>query len=300
MHELAGKTALISGGAEGIGLALAKAFGGLGMNIVVADIEAEAIDRAASQLSDAGVNFHTVLMDVAIREDWQRTVDTALSTYGAIHMLVNNAGVGGGMGAVGNLDESGWRWAIDVNLMGVVYGVEAVIPVMKSQGEPGWLINVASMAGMSGVPMAGSYTATKAAVVALTEAWAVELASSDIHVSVLAPAFVKTRIHQSYRNRQARYAMTTKPGPDVMKLAAGSANAVENGIPVEQLAERVLEALAAKELYIFTHPHYRQVTDARSAAIAKAFEHAASSPVVAGVSEIPRMAGFTDNLVSPE
>lgn len=295
MEQLAGKTAIISGGAEGIGLALAKAFGALGMNIVIADIEANALSRASVQLDSAGIQYRAVEMDVALREDWLRTAEEALAAFGAVHMLVNNAGVGGGMGALGNLDETGWRWAIDVNLMGVVYGADVVVPLMRQHGEPAWLINVASMAGMSGVPMAGSYTATKAAVVALTEAWAFELANSAIHVSVLAPAFVKTRIHQSHRNRQPRYAPTAMPGPDVMKLAKGSAQAVENGIPVEQVAERVLEALAAGETYIFTHPNYRVVTDGRCAALSRAFESAAKSAAVKDVSEVPMVQGFTND-----
>ena len=295
MLELAGKTAVISGGADGIGLALAKAFGGFGMNIVIADIEAASIECAVAQLTEAGIAHIAVEMDVAIREDWARTASAATERFGDIHMLVNNAGVGGGMGALGNLDESGWRWALDVNLMGVVYGADTFVPLMRAHGGPAWLINVASMAGMSGVPMAGSYTATKAAVVALTEAWAVELADTAINVSVLAPAFVKTRIHQSHRNRQPRYAMAHAPGPELMKLAQGTSKAVENGIPVEMLAERVLEALEAGETYIFTHPKYRAVTDQRSAAIAGAFDRAEASPVVGDVGELPMVLGFVDS-----
>lgn len=293
--QLKGKTAVISGGAEGIGLALARALGGLGMNIVLADIEAPALAKAEASLNEAGVPVHAVEMDVAIRDDWRRTADEATARFGAVHLLLNNAGVGGGMGALGNLDESGWRWALDVNLMGVVYGADTFVPLMKAHGEPAWLINVASMAGMAGVPLAGSYTATKAAVVALTEAWSVELANTPIHVSVLAPAFVKTRIHQSHRNRQPRYAPTVMPGPEVMQMAKGSTHAVENGISADLLAERVLEALTAGETYIFTHPKYRSVTDQRYAAINAAFESAANSPLVADVAETPMSGGFIDN-----
>lgn len=295
MQEFMGKTAIISGGAEGIGLALSKGLGALGMNIVVADIEAKALARAGQRLSELGVEHCTIEMDVAIRDDWLRTAALAEKRFGDIHMLINNAGVGGGMGALGNLDESGWRWAIDVNLMGVVYGADTVVPLMKKHGEQAWLVNVASMAGMAGVPMAGSYTATKAAVVALTEAWSMELAASAIHVSVLAPAFVKTRIHQSHRNRQSRYAATIAPGPEVMRLAKGSATAVENGIDTELLVARVLEALAARERYIFTHPKYRLVTDDRSHNIAQAFTAAAVSPVVKDVAEAPMVMGFVDD-----
>ncbi len=294
MLNLEGKTAVISGGAEGIGLSLARTFGGLGMNIVLADIEAGPLARATAGLEAAGITVCPVEMDVALREDWERTAAVTAETFGKVHMLVNNAGVGGGMGAIGNLDESGWRWAIDVNLMGVVYGAEAFVPAMKAHGEDAWVINVASMAGMAGVPLAGSYTATKAAVVALTEAWAGELAGTSVRVSVLAPAFVKTRINESHRNRQARYAPTVMPGPEVMEMAKGASMAVANGIDPDVLSARVLEALEAGELYIFTHPKYRSVTDQRFGAITAAFESAAVSPAVKDVAEVPMSGGFRD------
>jgi NAD(P)-dependent dehydrogenase (short-subunit alcohol dehydrogenase family) len=207
-------------------------------------------------------------------------------------MLINNAGVSGGIGGLETLDDSGWRWTIDVNLMGVVYGANTFVPHMKGHGEASWLINVASMAGMGGVPMAGAYTATKAAVVALTEAWALELADSAIRVSVLAPAFVRTRIHQSYRNRQARYAPTIEPTPDVVQIARSTSKAVENGIDPALLSARVLEAIEQGELYIFTHPNYRAVTEHRSKAVADAFGSAADSPLLQEVLEQPMSFGF--------
>lgn len=283
MDKFAGKTAVISGGAAGIGLNLAKTLGTQGMNIVLADIEAEPLEQARQQLGDLGIAVHAVLMDVALRQDWERTRDEALARFGQIHMLVNNAGVSGGVGAIETLDDPGWRWTIDVNLMGVVYGANVMVPVIKQQGEPGWLLNVASMAGMGGVPYAGAYTATKAAVVAMTEAWALELKDSPIHVSVLAPAFVKTRIHQSYRNRQPRYASDATPGPDVINVAKTTSKAVENGIDPDIVSQRVLEGLASGELYIFTHPDYRAVTDHRSEAVSAAFTRAGSSPLLQDV-----------------
>jgi NAD(P)-dependent dehydrogenase (short-subunit alcohol dehydrogenase family) len=295
MEQLRGKTAVISGGGDGIGFALAQTFGDLGMNIVIADIEKPALERAEETLKDAGVPVLAIEMDVALQDDWRRVAELAQEHFSNIHMLVNNAGVGGAMGAIGNLDDAGWRWAIDVNLMGVVYGAETFVPLMKAHGEKSWLINVASMAGMAGVPLAGSYTATKAAVVALTEAWSLELSDSNISVSVLAPAFVKTRIHQSHRNRQPRYASTVSPGPELLDMAKGLTWAVEHGISPALLCARVLEALEAGETYIFTHPLYRSVTDSRSAAIAQAFESAAASPSVGDVKEQPMAGGFKEH-----
>lgn len=280
MKELSGKTAVISGGADGIGLCLAKALGHAGMNIVIADIETAQLGLAEQQLLAAGIPVLAVEMDVAIKSDWDRTALAASERFGKVHMLINNAGVSGGIGAIETLDDPGWRWTIDVNLMGVVYGANVFVPLMKQHGEQGWLINVASIAGMAGAPMGGAYTATKAAVVALSEAWLQELQSDNIHVSVLAPAFVKTRIHKSYRNRQARYASDAQPTPDVLKLAEITTQAVENGIDVDIVGQRVLEALKSREFYIFTHPNYQAVTDARSGDVAEAFQHAADSPLL--------------------
>ena len=283
MQEFKGKTAVITGGADGIGLNLATTLGAAGMNIVLADIETEQLAVAEKALQQADIPVLAVEMDVALLEDWQRTAQVATERFGAVHVLVNNAGVSGGIGAIETLDEPGWRWTIDVNLMGVVYGANVFVPLMKQHGEPSWLINVASMAGMAGAPLGGAYTATKAAVVALSEAWFEELKGSNIQVSVLAPAFVKTRIHQSYRNRQPRYATDVPPTPDVLKVAKVTTEAVNNGIDVGIVGRRVLEAMTAGELYIFTHPSYRLVTDHRSAVIASAFDKAAASPELQGV-----------------
>ena len=294
MLDFSGRTAVISGAADGIGLSLAETLGARGMNIVLADIEAPRLAAARDRLAAAGIAVHAVEMDVALREDWARTGREAQERFGNVHMLINNAGVSGGIGAIGAMDDAGWRWTIDVNLMGVVYGAEEFVPAMKAHGEDAWLINVASMAGMGGVPLAGAYTATKAAVVALTEAWSLELSNSNIHVSVLAPAFVKTRIHESYRNRQARYAPQVEPTPEVIQVARGTAKAVQNGIDPALLSARVIEGLENRELYLFTHPNYKPVTDHRSAAVAGAFTRAGESPLLQDLLEQPMSFGFYD------
>lgn len=285
MQAFAGKTAVISGGASGIGLQLARSFGASGARVVIADIDAAQLDIALASLRTDGVEAHAVQADVALREDWARVAEETLAHFGAVHILINNAGVSGGIGSVDTLDEAGWRWAIDVNLMGVVYGANTFVPLMRQHGEQAWLVNVASMAGMGGVPYAGAYTATKAAVVALSEAWAEELAGQNIHVSVLAPAFVRTDIHTSERNRQARYASATALNDDVRQVVAATSAAVNSGIEPEIVGRRVLEAMAAREFYIFTHPHYRKVTAKRAAMIATAFERAAESPHLADLGD---------------
>ena len=136
----------------------------------------------------------------------------------------------------------GWRWAVDVNLMGVVYGGMAIVPLIKAHGEGGWIINVASMAGHLGLPMGGAYTATKFAVVGLSESWAVEFAEADIHVSVLCPGFVKTRIHESQRNRPQRYTSENMQKSTTESKELAIKQYVESGMPAELVGRRVVEA----------------------------------------------------------
>lgn len=286
MSNFAGKTALISGGAEGIGLSIARALGKQGMQIVLGDIDAEQLKVAQQILEEEGIAVHTVKMDVTLSKDWQRFADQALQHFGSVHMLVNNAGVGGGTGPLEQVDDKSWHWVNDVNLDGVLYGARTLVPLIKQHGEGGWLLNVASMAGMMGVPFAGAYTATKSAVVALSESWHQELRRHQIHVSVLCPAFVKTRIHLSDRNRQPSYQSTdekTPPNDKQLAAAAHMQTVVENGLAVEVVGERVVEALKAGELYIFTHPNYRAVVQQRFHAIDAAFERAAASPLLAHI-----------------
>ncbi|HAZ81038.1 MAG TPA: oxidoreductase [Porticoccaceae bacterium] len=280
MSDFAGKTAVISGGAQGIGLSIATALGEQGMNIVLADIDQENLQKAALELQARGVSVLTVILDVADEVQWQVVGQQAVERFGKVHMVVNNAGVGGDSGSIESQNKNGWQWVLDVNLMGVVYGAKAIVPLIKQHGEGGWVINVASMAGMTGVPYSGAYTATKAAVVALSESWAGELERKGIRVSVLCPAFVQTRIYDSERNRPEQY---QSDDWDIMTESSFSKRAkhlVENGIEVSIVGKRVVEALNAGELYIFTHPNYRPFMQQQSAAIDAAFERAEKSPLL--------------------
>lgn len=282
-NEFTGKTAVISGAAGGIGLAIAEVLGQQGMNLVMCDIDAKTLDAASHGLRDKGLNVLACQLDVTDYTQWEDVVTQAKDTFGNVHMVVNNAGVGGIPGKIEDTEHETWRWVLDVNVMGVLYGTQACVPAIKAHGEGGWVLNVASMAGMLGMPYAGAYCASKAAVVSMTESWAAELAPKNIHVSVLCPAFVKTRIHESHRNRQGKYAVAEGNRQDKEKLKAGAnaaTVAVESGIPPSMLAERVLEALKSKQTYIYTHPNYRKVTSGRAKAIDHAFVDAENSPVV--------------------
>lgn len=282
-NEFAGKTAIISGGAGGIGFALAEEFGQLGMKIVIADIDQQQLAVAEQKLKDANIQVLSCPLDVTNYQQWEETVAAAEAKFGDIHMLVNNAGVGGIPGSIEETKLETWKWVMDVNVMGVVNGTQAVGPSMKRHRQGGWIINVASMAGMNGVPYSGAYAASKAAVVSMSESWAAELKKYNIAVSALCPAFVQTRIHESLRNLQPEYKSVKEDAASKAKSGNGVNKAkalVESGIPTSVLAKRVVEALKSGQAYIFTHPNFRAPIAYRSSLLDAAFADAENSPVV--------------------
>ena len=203
MQDLNGKTAFVTGGASGIGLALARAFVGQGMAVMLADIEAKVLDTAVAELKATGGRVAGVVCDVADPASVEAAAQAAFAQFGKVHIVCNNAGVA----ASGSLDPislSDWRWVMDVNLMGVVHGVAAFLPHIRAHGEGGHFVNTASIAGMMSTMGFSPYTASKFAVVGASEGLAQQLADDNIGVSILCPAFVRTRIHQSGRNRQCR------------------------------------------------------------------------------------------------
>lgn len=283
MTQFAGKTAVISGGAEGIGFSIAKALGDEKMNIVLTDIDKENLEKATLELESAGVPVLAVALNVADEAQWQEVAERAVARFGKVHMVVNNAGVTGDAGTIEEQNAKGWQWALEVNLMGVVYGAKVMVPLIKEHGEGGWVVNVASMAGFGGIPYGGVYNATKSAVVALSESWATELTDHGIGVSVLCPGFVQTRIHESHRNRPAQYQSDGANSTASNPMALKAKQLVENGIDASIVGKRLVEALNAGEMYIFTHASYRSVIQKRFGAIDAAFESAAQSPLLQNI-----------------
>ena len=278
MQDLSGKVAFITGGASGIGLSMAQAFGAEGMAVMLADIEPAALEQAVAGLRERQIRAEGVVADVASRASVQAAAEATIAAFGKVHVVCNNAGVGAG-GPFGTVTPSDWDWVIDVNLKGVVYGMEAFAPLIEAHGEGGHFVNTASLAGMVSPPGMEPYCATKFAVVAMSEGWAQQLAPKNIGVSVLCPGFVKTRINESRRNRQASYGPDERapPPPDAPP------SRVLTGIPVEPVGRRVVEAVKANELYVFTHPGTRASVAARFAQILAAFDAADASPALAGV-----------------
>ena len=280
MFKFEGRTAVISGGAEGIGLSIAKALGEQKMNIVLADIDEKNLLKSTAELESLGIPVLAALLDVADEMQWKSVAEKAVERFGKVHMVVNNAGVGGDSGPIENQETEGWQWALGVNLMGVVYGAKVMTPLIKDHGEGGWILNVSSMAGMGGVPYSGVYTASKAAVVALSESWAAELKDKRIGVSVLCPAFVQTRIYDSERNRPDKYKSENYQIENESSFSKQTKQMVKDGIDVSIVGKRVVEAINHGELYIFTHPNYRQVNQQRFNGIDEAFARSAQSPLL--------------------
>lgn len=278
MKSMSGKVAFITGGASGIGLAMARAFGREGMKVMIADIEETRLARAVEDLEASQVTAAGVLCDVADRGDVRKAALATIAAFGKVHVVCNNAGVGAG-GPIEEVPERDWDWIVDVNLKGVVHGTEVFTPLIASHGEGGHFVNTASMAGMISPPGMEPYNATKFAVVAMSEGWRQQLQPRGIGVSVLCPGFVKTEIWNSGRNKPSRYGA---------KGAAAAADSpgrqlVESGIDPMVLAVRVIECVKADELYIFTHADLRGAVEARFAGIMAGFDSAAKSAALAGV-----------------
>jgi NAD(P)-dependent dehydrogenase (short-subunit alcohol dehydrogenase family) len=278
MRELTGKTAFVTGGASGIGLALGRAFAQAGMRVMLADIEADALAAAVESLRDLGPEVRGVPCDVADPDSVEHAAKASFAAFGNVHVVCNNAGVGGGSG-IDNIALETWRWVLDVNLMGVLHGIAAFLPHLRAHGEGGHIVNTASMAGMNSGLGFSAYSASKFAVVNISEGLAMQLKPLGIGVTVLCPGFVRTRIWESGRNRQRRYgpALTPDPASPAGLLAAHLAERGQAGLDPSDAAAQVLTAIREDELYVFTHhdADWRAELEQRFTAILAAMDKAA-------------------------
>ena len=273
MRELAGKTAFVTGGASGIGLALGAAFAQAGMKVMLADIEAGALAEAVKSLQDFAPNVRGVACDVADPISVERAAKASYQAFGNVHVVCNNAGVAAA-GGIDNISLDNWRWVLDVNLMGVLHGIRTFLPHIRAHGEGGHIVNTASMAGMNSGLGFSPYVASKFAVVGISEGLATQLKPFGIGVSVLCPSFVRTRIDGSGRNRPERYgaAQTPDPASPAGLLLAQLAERIQCGLDPSDVAARVLAAIREDELYVFTHPEMRGRVEDRFAAILAAMD----------------------------
>lgn len=261
MKEFKGKVAVITGAASGIGRGLAERCTREGMKVVLADIEKAALEKTQADLdlAAAGAETLTVVTDVSNPEDVSALAQQARERFGAVHLLCNNAGVAAGA-ALWESSDNDCQWVIGVNLMGVIHGIRTFVPMMTAGGEPGHIVNTASLTGVSTFHPSALYQLTKHGVVALSEQLHhdLKLRKTGIGVSVLCPGFVNTRIMDSERNRPGRYRDSSPPAKAAPnEVEAVFRKMVQEGMPTAQVADLVFKAILEEKLFIFTHPEIK-------------------------------------------
>lgn len=259
MKELSGKTAVITGAASGIGLGLTKAFAGKGMKLVLADLDEEALGREADALRNAGHEVLTKVTDVADAAQMDALGDAVMERFGAVHLVCNNAGVGGG-GKLWELSTEDWEFVLGPNLWGVIHGVRVFTKHMIAQNE-GHIVNTASMAGLISVPGVGPYNVSKHGVVTLSETLLGELrtAKANVGVSVLCPGFVKTRIFEPERHRPSDW----KPTEGDANMQGVRDALYEGAMDVQPVVDAVVQAVEEQQFYILTHGQMRPLIERR-------------------------------------
>jgi len=266
MKDFKDKVAVITGGASGLGLAMARRFAAEGMKLVLADVEEEALRKVETEFRKAGVPVIGIRTDVSRAQDVERLAEKTLATFGGVHLLCNNAGVGPG-GVVWENTVADWEWVLGVNVWGVIHGVRVFLPIMLRQDADCHVVNTASVAGLLSVPNMGIYCVSKHAVVTLTECLYHDVAqrSSRVGVSLLCPAYVPTGIIDSERNRPAllRNAQRPRTSEELARDEAMRKAVLSGKISAEQVAEMVFDAVQTNRFYILTHPKIKDAIRAR-------------------------------------
>jgi NADP-dependent 3-hydroxy acid dehydrogenase YdfG len=267
MKDVAGKVAFITGGASGMGLAMARSFSAAGMKVAIVDIEQAALDRVKAEFAKTNAEVITLKVDVTDRDAMERAAQETETAFGKVHVVCNNAGVAVG-GALDQMSYKDWDWVMGVNLDGVVNGVQTFVNRIKSHGEGGHFVNTASMAGQIAIPGLGVYNTTMRA----------DLAQHNIGVSVLCPGVVTTNIFNSGRNRPAQLQGETDNSTQLLtadvddaEQAARMQQIMASALDPAVVGDMVLAAIQADDPYIFTHPDLKPMVDARSAAISASF-----------------------------
>ncbi|WP_043685129.1 SDR family NAD(P)-dependent oxidoreductase [Streptomyces xylophagus] len=256
-----GQVAVVTGAASGIGLAMARRFAADGLKVVLADVEQGALDKAAADLRADGADVHARVVDVGIRQQVLDLAESAYDTYGAVHVLCNNAGVGSGAeGRMWEHEPNDWQWAFAVNVWGVFHGIQAFVPRMIKSNQPGHVVNTSSGdGGIAPLPTASVYAVTKAAVVTMTESLYAHLRAEHARVgaSVLFPGphMLRTGLWESHRNRPDRYAKerprrTPYRSLDQWETAMKEAGKEVAFTPVEEVADLVVDGIRADRFWL--------------------------------------------------
>lgn len=271
VKEFREKVAVITGAASGIGRAIAERCVQEGMNVVLADVEEQALAQAELEMKATGASVLAVLTDVSKASDVEALAQKTLESYGAVHLLCNNAGVAAGSTAWESTIND-WRWTLDVNLWGVIHGLRSFLPTMLEQEAESHIVNTSSLAGLLPYQASATYHATKHAVVAISEKLYYDLAElgGEVKVSVLCPGWVKTRIMDSERNRPQAHQDDPSEliiTPEMEAVREKYRHAVDSGMSPEEVADCVFQAIKDEQFYILTHPEIMPVVKAHMEAM---------------------------------
>lgn len=261
MKSFQGKTAVLTGAGSGFGLEVARLAARAGMNVVMADVQQDALDRAAEEIRSLGAQVLPFRLDVSRAGEVEAMGAAAVERFGVPNLVFNNAGVGFG-GLIWEHTLKDWEWVVGVNLMGVAHGVRVFTPLMieaarSNPGYEGHIVNTASMAGLLNAPNMGVYNVTKHAVVSMSETLYqdLHLVTDQVDCSVLCPYFVPTGIHESHRNRPKDARSEGKATPSQLIAQANSAKAVTSGkVTAAEVAQKVMDAVRDRQFYIYSHP----------------------------------------------
>jgi NAD(P)-dependent dehydrogenase (short-subunit alcohol dehydrogenase family) len=263
VRNLNGKVAVVTGAASGIGRAMAESFAAEGMKVVLADIEAQALDSTFADMKRRGATVASLRVDVSRGDEVEGLARFAVETFGGVHVVCNNAGVPPVVSPSWTLTESDWQWVLGVNLWGVLHGVRVFVPIMLEQDSEGHVVNTASIAGLLSAPWATTYDVAKHGVVTLSESLYRELAAigSKVRVSVLCPAWVKTQLMDGGRNRPS--AVPVKTGdeavtPQAALMEQAVRQLVANGTDAGEIGKLVVSAIREERFYILPHPEWKE------------------------------------------
>ncbi|MGZ6016031.1 MAG: SDR family oxidoreductase [Phenylobacterium sp.] len=276
MKRFEGRVAVITGAASGLGREFANTAAGLGMKLVLADVDADALERAAAALQAGGSEVLAMVVDVSKREHVEELADAAMIRFHGVHLLFNNAGVAAG-GLIWENSETDWEWVLGVNLWGVIHGIRVFTPIMLecARREPdyeGHIVNTASMAGLLNPPGMGDYNVSKHAVVSLSETlyYDLGLAGAPIQASVLCPYFVPTGIGRSELHRPHELGSGMAPTASQQTVQSMVNQAVEAGkVPAAAVSRITFEAIREGRFYIYSHPQALASVGKRMEAILK-------------------------------
>ncbi len=264
MDQFKGKVAVVTGGASGIGRAMAERFAEEGMRIVIADIEESALRRAEAEMKSDGAEVLAVRCDVSKAHDVKQLAEATIRKFGNVQILCNNAGVGI-TGATWEIPLEDWEWVLGVNLWGVIYGIHYFVPLMLKHGGPAHVINTASMAGLTSGGSMAPYHVSKHGVVTLSEGLFHEFRQrgSPIGVSVLCPGWVDTKINESDRNRPAGKVPDDQMDPLAKMFREMIGTALKEGLQPKQVAQMVFDAVKTNSFYILPHTHWKSLIETR-------------------------------------